>query len=443
MCPENTSPKRKRGNGKKLPPLAEVPSLAFRASDEWTSSPITLAARYVFPVTGEPIADGTVTIRDGRIVGVGDCPAQGDVRDLGNVAILPGLVNAHSHLEFSDLAEPLGRPGIAFVDWIEEVIAYRQRRTEPAPRAVAKGLDECLRLGTTAVGEIAQPGWSDQPFRDAGLDATVFLELIALTSDRVEAALALAEQHVAAGRSAAAWHAAVSPHSPYTTDLDLVDRVARISSRDRVPVAFHLAESKEEIQRASSPSGPLWDFLSRRLGPRCAERLGVGSAKQWLSALSLAHRALVIHGNYLDGEAIADLARAANHMAVVYCPRTHDYFQHDPYPLEKMLRAGITVALGTDSRASSPDLSVLAEMRLAARRHPSVPRSTVLCMGTHCGAVALGRADQFGSLRPGTRADLAIVRLPEHAAADPHDLLLDSDEPVVATWSNGHARWEG
>jgi len=403
-------------------------------------APITLKARYVFPVTGDPLPDGTVTIDDGAVSAVGTGPAEGEVRDLGNVAILPGLVNAHTHLEFSDLAQPLGRPGMGFVDWIEEVIAYRRRRTGPAWRAVAKGLDECLRLGTTAVGEIAQPGWSAEPFQEAGLDATVFLELIALTADRVQDVLALAEEHIEAGNGSVAWRAGIGPHSPYSTDVALIQCAALLSSRKRVPIAFHLAESKEEIERATSQSGPLWEFLTRRVGPSCAERLGAGPAREWVSALSPAHRVLVIHGNYLGDEAIADLADGSDHMAVVYCPRTHDYFGHDPYPLEKMLRAGVTVALGTDSRASAPDLSVLAEMRLAARRHPSVPRSTILRMGTHAGAVALGRADQIGSLGPGKQADLAIVRLPDHAAADPHDLVFDSDEPVVATWVRGRIR---
>ncbi len=401
------------------------------------STPITLRARYVFPVAGDPLPDGTVTIHDRVISALGAGPAEGEVRDLGNVAILPGLVNAHTHLEFSDLARPLGRPGIGFVDWIEEVIAYRRRRTEPAWRAVAKGLDECLRLGTTAVGEIAQPGWSVQAFQEAGLDAIVFLELIALTGDRVNGVLALAEEHVEAGRCTTAWHAGISPHSPYSTDVSLIERAVALSSRKRVPIAFHLAESKEEIEWATSQSGRFRDFLTRVVGPSSAGRPCARPARDWVLDLSRAHRALVIHGNYLEDEAIGELARGSDHTAVVYCPRTHDYFGHDPYPLEKMLRAGVTVALGTDSRASSPDLSVLAEMRLVARRHPSVPRSTILRMGTHLGAVALGRAHQIGGLRPGMHADLAIVRLPDRDAAEPHDLLFDSEEPVVATWVRG------
>ncbi len=404
-----------------------------------SSRAVALRARYVFPVTGDPIRDGTVTILDDRILALGNDPG-GEFRDLGNVAILPGLVNAHTHLELSDLAQPLGLPGMGFVDWIQEVIDHRRNRTESAGRAVAKGLAECARLGTTAVGEIAQPGWSAEPFREAGLDATVFLELIALNADRVREVLALAQSHVNAGQGTGVWHAGVSPHAPYTTMMPLVLGAAVLSSDARVPLAFHLAESKEEVQFTQSRSGALWDFVLRVVGPDQARYLGRLPERGWVPEIARAYRALLIHGNYLDEEAMRILASHSDHMAVVYCPRTHAYFGHDPYPLEAMLRAGVTMALGTDSRASSPDLSMLAEMRFAAQRHPSVPTSTILRMGTRLAAEALGRAEDIGSLSPTKRADLAIVRLPNRDAADPYELLFDSAEPVVATWIGGVER---
>ena len=114
----------------------------------------------------------------------------------------------------------------------------------------------------------------------------------------------------------------------------------------------------------------------------------------YLRLLASAHRALVIHGNYLDDEEIAFLGANAARMTVVYCPRTHDWFAHSPYPLEKMLAAGVAVALGTDGRGSSPDLSLLAEMRFAAQRHPAVRLDRILQMGTILAARALGWDDR-------------------------------------------------
>jgi cytosine/adenosine deaminase-related metal-dependent hydrolase len=397
----------------------------------------TLRARYVFPVTAAPIGEGTVTIEGDRIVAVGTTPTTGTVRDLGNVAIVPGLVNAHTHLELSDFREPVGQPGIGFADWVEQVVAARRRMSYAPRQAMEEGLQESVRLGVTGLGEIAQPGWPSEPFEKARVDATVFLELIAPTPPRVDAALELARRHLRAARQDATWRSGLSPHAPYSVRPELLSAVVAISASERVPVAFHLAESREELELLRSGTGPLRGFLER-LGAWDSQRFSQSLRPlDYLGVLAAAHRVLVIHGNYLDEDEIAFLARHAERMAVVYCPRTHAWFRHAAYPLKELLRAGVTVALGTDSRASSPDLSVLAEMRLVAGTHSDVPSRTILELGTLQSARALGVAGEVGSLEPGKRADLAVVALPEQEAADPHDLLFRSDGPVVARWYRG------
>jgi cytosine/adenosine deaminase-related metal-dependent hydrolase len=158
---------------------------------------------------------------------------------------------------------------------------------------------------------------------------------------------------------------------------------------------------------------------------------------EYLCLLSAAERVLVIHGNYLNRTELAFLAERAGRMSVVYCPRTHDYFRHAPYPLAEMLSRGVALALGTDSRASNPDLSLFEEMRFAARSHPAVSPKQILELGTIAGARALGIDGEAGSLTAGKRADLAIVALPDRDAADPHELLLDDAAHVVQTWLGG------
>jgi cytosine/adenosine deaminase-related metal-dependent hydrolase len=157
----------------------------------------------------------------------------------------------------------------------------------------------------------------------------------------------------------------------------------------------------------------------------------------YLTALAGAHRALVIHGNYLNYDEIGFVGAHADRMSIVYCPRTHAYFQHDPYPLAKMIAAGVNVAIGTDSGASNPDLSVLADMRFAAKQHPLVPPATLLPMITVNAAKALGRDDEIGTLTPGKLADLAIMQLPRHDDADPHELLFDPECRTLATIFRG------
>jgi cytosine/adenosine deaminase-related metal-dependent hydrolase len=152
----------------------------------------------------------------------------------------------------------------------------------------------------------------------------------------------------------------------------------------------------------------------------------------YLQRLAAAPKTLVIHGNYLGDEEIALLAARRDVFSVVYCPRTHAYFGHAPYPLPQLLAAGVNVALGTDSRASSPDLSLLAEMREAAARHSNVPPEAIVRMATLGGAAALDLADSHGSLAPGKRAEMIAVALPERGDGSPYALLLAGEGRVVA-----------
>jgi aminodeoxyfutalosine deaminase len=393
-----------------------------------------LHARYVFPVSGDPIPDGVVCIDGDRIAscGPGDAFALQGICDLGNVAILPGLVNAHVHLDFSDLPAPLGHRGISFVDWVRRVMKFRGQAA-PDRQAVGLGLDESLRGGVTALGDIVQPG---RQTADSPLNITAFIELIAPTADRVAGAAQLAKSHLAATRTSRI-HPGLSPHAPYSVHPGLLAAVVELSNRYEVPVAMHLAESPEELELLRDNSGPLRTFLEE-LGAWDGTAIALGTRPlDYLRRLAVAQRSVVIHGNYLDDEEIAFLADNAERMSVVYCPRTHDWFAHRRYPLGKMLAAGVTVALGTDGRGSSPDLSLLAEMRTAAEKHSDIAPHDILKMGTLNGAIALGREAELGSLVPGKQADLAIVALPDRAAADPHELLFDPSAAVAACYSRG------
>jgi cytosine/adenosine deaminase-related metal-dependent hydrolase len=286
------------------------------------------------------------------------------------------------------------------------------------------------------LGDIAQPGEPLSPMETGDLSSTVFLELIAPMPERVEPALEMARKYVVAGHAAASWRPGLSPHAPYSVHPDLLAGAVSLSADERIPLAFHLAESPEEMRLLRHGAGPLAECL-REMGAWHPETHGGGRRPlDYLRTLAAADRALVVHGNYLDDEEIALLAERPDTMSVVYCPRTHAYFGHRAYPLAAMLSAGVTVALGTDSRASSPDLSVLAEMRHVVRNHPTVALETVLAMGTRNAAKALGRDHETGSLEPGKYADLTIVALPDNPA-DPYDLLFRYDRPVLATYFRG------
>ena len=385
--------------------------------------PITFRARYVFTAVGEPIPDGTVSIEAGRIVAVGR--HVGDADELGNVAILPGLVNAHAHLDFSDLSRPLGHRGILFVDWLRLVMAFR-RDTPPDATAVLQGLRESFLCGVKSLADIVQSDWPQEADASLGVNVTAFRELIAPTAERVVDALALAEKYLQADGI----NRGLSPHAPYTVQPELLAAVVELSRKYKKPVAMHLAESSEELELLQSGGGPLRVFLEElgawnpTLIPHESQPL------DYLRTLAAAPRALVVHGNYLNDEEIDFLGKHADRMTAVYCPRTHDWFAHRPYPLAKMLSAGVPVALGTDGRGSSPDLNLFEEMRFAAQKHPSVGREHILRMGTLFGAMALGQAVERGSIEVGKRAELTIIRLPERETSNPYELLFDQQSSI-------------
>jgi cytosine/adenosine deaminase-related metal-dependent hydrolase len=404
------------------------------------STRFALQARIVFPVSAPPIADGCVTIENERIASVGPAAAGCPARDLGNVAIVPGFVNAHTHLEFSHLEAPLGRPGMPLVDWIELVMAHRRAAPQPTSMSVLGGLRECLSWGTTAVGEIATSDWRAAIAADEPLpDVVVFHESIAPTIDRVGGALSNAEMFLSDASKRQEIRAGLSPHAPYTVHRRLLASLVELGRRFNVPVAMHLAESREELQLLQTGQGPFRDLLAdvNSWDPGVDARYS--TIRDYLERLAAAPRALVIHGNYLSRDELELLSAHGATMSVVYCPRTHAYFAHEPYPLSRMLRMGVSVALGTDSRASNPDLSMLAEMQFVASHHPDVSPQTALELATLGGAKALGLDDEIGTLEPGKLANLAVIEPDGADRHDPYAMLLAPGARVVTTFLRGKA----
>lgn len=392
-------------------------------------------ARYLFPIVGSPIRDGVLTVAGGRIVAVGENVSGRPPVDLGDVAILPGLVNAHVHLEFSDLATPLGRPDMPFTDWLMEVVTWRrQQMGEPDAaqrrlQAARDGLDEVARTGAAVIGEIASPGWGEAAFQANPLDATVFLELLGLDPQRVEPLLTAAANHLAAVPRTM-WRPGLGPHAPYSINPELLARACPLSRQHQAPVAMHLAESRDELELLQSSTGPFVGLLEafEAWHPGAIPR---GSRPlDYLRVLAQAHRALIVHGTYLSSDEITFLGARAARMSVVFCPRTHAYFGHEPYPLRTLVAAGANVAVGTDSRASSPNLDLWEDLRLIRRTFPEVAPADILRMGTLCGATALGGEQDFGSLAPGKAARLACLPWPSDPTDDPYEALFDCTGPT-------------
>lgn len=374
----------------------------------------TVRAAWVFPVAAPPLKNGTVTMRGEEIVAVEATPSRPVDEERRKSALLPGLVNAHTHLEFSDLPEPLGEPGGRFADWIGTVIAWRKARGEDDRLDVAKGALELRAVGVALAGEIATSNNSlyVAGARQPPVAICAFREILGLASERADELYAIAERYLEYSRASGnSRFAGLSPHAPYTVRFELFERLVDLCAQRERPVAMHLAESGEELELLRSHSGRLVEFLSARgfwrpdAMPRGARIL------DYLEVLQRAPSALVIHGTFLDDEEIAFLAQRSDRMTVVYCPRTHARLIGGKYPLEDFLAAGVRVALGTDSRASNPDLSLWNEVRFVRERFPKIASERLLEMATKNGAEALMLADRYGTIAPGRNARLATISL--------------------------------
>jgi cytosine/adenosine deaminase-related metal-dependent hydrolase len=390
----------------------------------------SLQARVVFPVDRSPIENGIVIIDGERIVAVGTKADGGEVIDLGSVALLPGLVNAHTHLEFSHLQRPLGRPGMRLVDWIRLVIAERGRGDRAPGQLLERGRSESIRCGVTTLGDITTgvpgclPGW----------DVTAFAEVIGFSRARTDSVMhnlvdRLRFMDQAFGKlknfEAVLPQFGISPHAPYTISQDLLVRLIELARERDLPVAMHVAESIDELELLDAGSGPFRELLEER-SMWDADALPRGSRPlDYLRKLAEAPRGLVVHGNYLDDDELEFLGKSRETMSLVYCPRTHAFFRHTPYPLAKALKVGARVVLATDSRASNPDLDLLSEMRHVVSTFPALEPQQVLRMGTFDAAEALGRDGDVGSVASGKVANLVAIPIADDARANPNDILAE------------------
>ncbi len=399
-------------------------------------------ARWVFPVDAPPLENGVVEVQAGQITAVHD-RAEPAAQDLGNVALIPGLVNVHTHLEFSDLPQPI-QPALPFTDWIRALVSYRRSETATT-NVIEKGIQEAETAGTTCLGEIATPVGPVLPAeagdhangrytRPYGSRVVEFLELLGLAAEQHEAQLALARDHLSQPTQPGVIYG-LSPHAPYSVRPPLYRALVELAKIHDCPLAIHLAETQAELQLLAEGTGEFVDLLSD-FGVWDPTAIGRGTRPlDYLQPLAVVAQALVIHGNYLNETEIDFLVEHRN-ISVVYCPRTHAYFRHSPHPWQQMLERGVSLALGTDSRGSNPDLSLWRELQFLREQFPNVDPALLLELGTIRGAQALGIASELGTLTSGKSADMVVVTC-SASGNEPYEMLLNSESVVSATMCRG------
>ena len=392
----------------------------------------------MLPIAGPPIRNGWVAIDRGRIAAFGrnDRDEPEASRDLGSVAILPGLVNAHTHLELSYLRD-LVPPASEFVAWIRGVVAARRLRPDPRAPEVMKGVEEgiaeAVRCGTAIVGDISNTLVTFEPLTRSPLAAVVFYELIRFNAPDPEGFVDEARRELDRLVETESVRTSLAAHAPYSV-APLVFRAIRraMDLNPFGPCSVHLSESADEVEFILSGGGAWRPFLESVGAWDPAWTPPGGSPVQFLDESGfLDARVLAVHGVQMTK---SDLARLASRGAtLVSCPRSNGHSGAGVPPIADFYASGVRVAVGTDSLASTPDLNVFAELAAMRALAPSVPASRLLESATRQGAQALGFDADYGTIEPGKRARLLAVSVPD-GLDDVEEYLVSGIQPEQIRW---------
>ena len=401
-----------------------------------------LAAAWVAPISAQVVKDGAVAIRGGRILAVGGRKLierqfeKATISEYRDAIILPALVNAHTHLELTNVPRPASSGHLAA--WLLNVMRSApgpgREGDERAKAAVEAGIQQCQKYGVGTVGDITTRCEVTRAALGAGrLRAVSFGEVRAMAQRRGK----LNERIKAASDRASETdrvRVGLSPHAPYSVEIEGYRQCVEVAKELGLPLTTHLAETAEEAEFLAMGSGPFRELWEQIGGwddqvPRFA-----GSSVRLANEIGLldSERSLLAHVNFCDDDDLAILA--AGKASVVYCPRTHSYFGHPPHRWRDMLASGINVAVGTDSAASSGDLNLMDDLRLLRRISPATPADTIWRMGTISAARALGLGGECGTLEAGKAADVVIFPT---AGEDPLENLLNHNERPAAVWLAG------
>ncbi len=394
-------------------------------------------AAWLLPISQPPIRDAWLRTERGRIVAFGPSRpgdfTSSDEIDLGNAAVLPGLVNAHTHLELSWMRGHVEMSG-SFPDWIRSLMELRRRADRSADemaQSVANAIDEARAFGTALVGDISNTLTTSGPLAERHMAAVVFYELlgfIASDADRIIAsALDVLQMIPAIGDV----RHTLAPHAPYSVSPALFGGIrAALAQHPFVRSSVHLGESEAEIEFLQNGTGPCrrgleeigkWDpaWVPPACGPmEYLERMGF-----------VDDRLLVVHGVQFGSD---DLQRIAQKGAtLVTCPRGNIATGAGTPPISEFFESGVRVAVGTDSLASVPDLNVFAELAEMRRLSPETPARVLLEAATSTGARALGFESEFGTIDSGKRDALIAVELEGAVTAIEEHLVSGVDRARI------------
>ena len=393
---------------------------------------------WLVPIAEEPIHNGWLTVDHGRVVAFGRRAANDPTpgTQLGDVAVMPGLVNAHTHLEFSYLRDQIA-PASSFTNWARQIIHERRKRPHlQAPEimsAIDAAIAECLKSGTAVVGDITNTLAPFKKLVESPLAGVVFWEIIGFKIDKPDELIEHAIGELSGLPATDRVRASLAAHAPYSVAPLLFRSIKKaVGQMPFVPCSVHLAENVEEVELLRTGGGP-WKALMKDIGSWNHEWTppGVGPV-QYLDDMGfLDNRLLAVHGVQMSKAALARLKERGT--TLVTCPRSNVHTGAGLPPASDFYESGVRVAIGTDSLASSPDLNVFAEIAALHAIAPSVPAASLLESATIQGARALGFDADYGTIEPGKLARLLAVDVPP-GTSDVEEYLVSGVHPGQIRW---------
>lgn len=385
-----------------------------------------LRARTLLCLNRPPMDDGAVAVSGNRIRAVGawrdlQSVSRRRVVDLGAVILMPGLINAHCHLDYTDMAGKLPPPK-TFLDWIGLITAEKSGwGYSDYAQSWLNGAHMLLKSGVTTVADIeVMPDLLPEVWDATPLRVFSFLEMTGIRARRDPGELLREAVDKLESLAHARNRIGLSPHAPYSTLPELLRQTAQLARARRWRLCTHVAESEQEFEMFMAAKGAMHDWLRRN--DRDNSDCGLGSPVQHLHRHQmLGPNLLAVHVNLLaQGDAALLGRRRVN---VIHCPRSHDYFRHPPFPRERLAKAGVNLCLGTDSLATvrktgkaKPVLDLFEEMRTLAGKDPHLRPEEIVRMATVNGARALGQAGKIGELTPHALADIIAIPFTGKAA---------------------------
>jgi aminodeoxyfutalosine deaminase len=399
-------------------------------------------AAWVLPIAGPVLREGWVAVDGDRIVACGpasDAPPGGEAEPPFNedsFAVLPALVNAHTHLELSYMRGMIAPSG-SFGEWVSALIGLRREHPDPeAPHIIAaarEAIAQAKASGTGLVGDISNTLVTVALLREAGMPGRVFHEVFGFNLPDAAAVVRTGCDRLAALDTRGVVRANITPHAPYSVSPEMFAEVERVLAGAPDAVAsIHLGESPEEVAFLRTGGGGLRAALERVGAWNVSWQAPACGPVEYMERFGLVTpRMLAVHGVQFDDDDLARLRSAG--ATLVTCPRSNRWTGVGDPDIARFYRSGVRVAVGTDSLASVEDLNVFGELALMRTLAPEVPAAAVLESATRIGAEALGFGGDAGTIEPGKRAALIAVRVPEQVS-DVEEYLLSGIEPDDVRW---------